>query len=261
MKILNTNDIKKELINELNKSTIKNNLHILTMNPTKEVLSYKNYIIKRCKEFEIGYFYKEFNLSDSKEDIIAYTSLWDNNDGFIILLPFGNFNDLSYLKENIKLKDVDAFTYKSMGYAMAGDRNYLPATPKSIVKYLEKNIELESKNIVIANRTELIGLPLSTYLMNKGATVTVINSKTKNPIDYIKNSDIFISAIGKADYYDKSYFKDEQTIIDVGTSLVNGKIKGDVNYEDLKNLDVKVITCKKGIGAITTLTLLQGLID
>lgn len=56
--------------------------------------------------------------------------------------------------------------------------------------------------------------------MNKGATVTVINSETKNPIDYIKNSHIFISAIGRADYYDKSYFKDGQTIIDVGTSIV-----------------------------------------
>ncbi|MDU1829298.1 bifunctional 5,10-methylenetetrahydrofolate dehydrogenase/5,10-methenyltetrahydrofolate cyclohydrolase [Anaerococcus sp.] len=261
MKILNTNDIKKELITEISTSTIENNLHILAMNPSEEELSYRDYIIKRCREFEIGYFYKKFDLYASKEDIIAYTNSCNNKDGFIILLPFDKFDGISYLKENIKLKDVDAFTYKSMGHAMAGNSNYLPATPKSVVKYLEKNEDLKSKNIVIANRTELIGLPLSTYLMNKGATVTVINSETKNPIDYIKNSHIFISAIGRADYYDKSYFKDGQTIIDVGTSIVNGKIKGDVNYEDLEDLDVKVLTCKKGIGAITTLTLLQGLID
>ena len=261
MKILNTNDIKKELADSLKSSSISTTLHILAMNPSIEEKSYRDYIIKRCKEFQITYKYKEFETGTKKEEILAYTNKFDNKDGFIILLPFDKFDGLNYLKGNLSLKDIDGFTYKSMGYAMAGNLSYLPATPKAVAMFLEKNKGLESKNIVIANRTELIGLPLSSYLAKKGATVSVINSKTKNPKEYIKNSDIFISAIGKASYYDRSYFNDGQLIVDVGTSVVNGKIVGDVNYEDLENLDVKVLTSKSGIGAITTLTLLHGLID
>lgn len=261
MKILDTNNIKNSLLERLRISNIDNNLHILAMNPSDEELAYKNYIINRCNEFDINYIYKEFSLENTKEEILDYINNFNKNDGFILLLPFGKFEDLDYLRKNIVLKDIDGFTYKSMGYVMNGNIKSLPATPKAVVNFLEENESLEGSNIVIANRTNLIGLPLSDYLINNGATVTVLNSKTKDPKYYINNSDIFISAVGRAEFYDKSYFKDGQLIIDVGTSFVNGKIVGDVDYKDLEDLDVRVLTSKKGIGAITTLTLLQSLID
>ncbi|MDU2599158.1 bifunctional 5,10-methylenetetrahydrofolate dehydrogenase/5,10-methenyltetrahydrofolate cyclohydrolase [Anaerococcus sp.] len=261
MNILNTKQIKENLTSKLKSSSIDNTLHILAMNPSDEELAYKNYIKKRCDEFSIKYAYKEFDLTNSKEEILSYINKFSEKDGFILLLPFGQFDDIDYLRENILLKDIDGFTYKSMGYVMNGELNYLPATPKAVVKFLEENQEIVGANIVIANRTNLIGLPLSNYLINKGATVTVLNSKTKNPKCHINNADIFITAVGKAKFYDRSYFKDGQTIIDVGTSLVNGKIEGDVDYMDLEDLDIKVLTSKNGIGAITTLTLLQSLID
>ena len=261
MKILNTNETKDELIEKLKSRPIKNSLHILAMNPSKEELAYRDYIIKRCKEFNISYIYKVFDNNTKKEDIISYTKSFDSNDGFIVLLPFNRYDDLAYLRENIKLKDIDGFTYKSMAYAMNGYKEYLPATPKAIASFIEDNYQIKSSNIVIANSSILIGLPLANYLINKKATVTLLNKSTKDQKQYIKNADIFISAIGDALFYDKEYFKDGQIIIDVGTSLVNGKIRGDVDYEDLKDLDVDILTNKKGIGAITTLTLLQDLID
>ena len=107
----------------------------------------------------------------------------------------------------------------------------------------------------------MIGLPLATFLSKKNATVTILNSSSTNDKAIIKNADIFISAIGKANFYDKSYFKDGQLLIDVGTSYVNGKIIGDINFDDLENLDIEILTSKNGIGSITTLTLLENLID
>ena len=98
------------------------------------------------------------------------------------------------------------------------------------------------------------------YLVTMGATVTVLNSNSKNTKEIIRESDIFISAIGKANYYDLSYFKDGMTLIDVGTSLADGKILGDIDYNSLEKLNLEVLTNKKGIGAITTLCLLEGLI-
>ena len=76
----------------------------------------------------------------------------------------------------------------------------------------------------------------------------------------IKNCDIFISAIGKANYYNKDYFRDGQILLDVGVSFIDGKIYGDIDYDSLKDLDLDVVTCRNGVGSITTLSLLESLL-
>ncbi|MDU3199346.1 MAG: bifunctional 5,10-methylenetetrahydrofolate dehydrogenase/5,10-methenyltetrahydrofolate cyclohydrolase, partial [Anaerococcus hydrogenalis] len=115
--------------------------------------------------------------------------------------------------------------------------------------------------IIIANSTNVIGKPLAMYLNYKKATVTLFNSKTINQKEKIKNSDIFISAIGKANFYNSDFFKDGQIIIDAGTSFVDGKMYGDIDYDSIKNLDIKVVTCRNGVGSITTLSLLESLLS
>ena len=143
-----------------------------------------------------------------------------------------------------------------------GLKEYLPATAKAVVRFMDsQNVDYKGKNIVIANNTNIIGRPLALYLATKRASVRIINSLKKNPRSTSKNADIFISAIGKAEYYDKSYFKDGSLIIDVGTSYKNGKIVGDVDVDSIKDLDIKYLGSKNGIGSITTITLVEGLID
>lgn len=261
MKILDTKNIKEKIISKLSEIHTDKKVILLTYKPSAEEISYKNFIIRRCKEFNIEYIDKEFDEHTSSYEIIDYVNSFKKEDGFIIFLPFGNHDDISKLREEIKIKDLDGFTYESMGKSLNGEYNYLPATPKAIARFLLENYDLKSKNILIANNTNLIGLPLATLLSRKRATITVINQATQNAKDLIRQSDIFISAIGKADYYDKSYFRDGQVLVDVGTSYVNGKIVGDINIDDLENLDLEILTSKNGIGAITTLTLLETLID
>lgn len=262
MKILTTDTIKNDLLKELVTKDIKSTLHILSKDLTDEGIAYKNFIAKRCKEFDINYKEKNFDNFTNNQDIVAYTDSFNSDDSFIILLPFGNDKELDYLRENIKLKDIDGFTYKSMGKTMEAKEKYLPATPRAIIKFLDfLDIDIQGKNIVIANSTNLIGMPLANYFTKKRAYTSLLNSSYPNPKKIIREADIFISAIGKANYFNKDYFKDGQLLIDVGTSMVNGKIVGDINYKDLEKLDLEVLTSKKGIGAITTLTLLKSLID
>lgn len=261
MKILDTKNDKKYLIDKLKNNKIQSKILLLTHNPSDEELSYKNFIIKRCEEFDISYIDHEFDENVSASEMVKYINSFNEDDGFIIFLPFGDFEDMEYLRKNINIKDLDGFTYKSMGRSTSGQIDYLPATPKAVAKFLLNNYDLKSKNIVIANNTNLIGLPLATFLSKNHATVTILNQHTTDDKEFIKNSDIFISAIGKGNYYDKSYFKDGQVIIDVGTSYVNGKIIGDVDFNDLKDLDLEILTSKNGIGSITTLTLLENLIE
>lgn len=261
MQKLSTKTLKESILDRLKKHKFDNKLLLLSKNPVEEVIHYKNVIIKRCEEFGLEYIDKEFE-NETNEEILDFINSYEEMDGFIILSPFGFNEDLRVLKENIKLKDLDSFTYKSQGMIFDGNKESLPATARAIVRFMDsENIDYRGKNIVIANNTNIIGRPLATYLATQRASVRIINSLTKKPKSMIRNCDIFISAIGKAEYYDKSYFKDGSFIIDVGTSYKNGKIIGDVDVGSILNLDVKYLGSKNGIGSITTITLVEGLID
>ena len=261
MEILSTKTLKETIINRLSEHGFDNKILLLSKNPSDEVSHYKNVIIKRCEEFAIEYIDKEFK-DETNDEMLDFINSYNSNDGFIILSPFGDGEDLTILKENIKLKDLDSFTYKSKGRIFDGDKYALPATARAIVRFMDnEKIAYKGKNIVIANNTNIIGRPLATYLASQRASVRIINSLTKNPKSIIRNSDIFISAIGKAEYYDESYFKDGSFIIDVGTSYKNGKIIGDIDCDSIADLDVKYLGSRNGIGSITTITLVEGLID
>ena len=260
MKILNTDEIKNSLIEKLGGHKFTNKLLLLSKNPTSEVLYYKKAIIKRCEQFDIEYVDCEFT-KESSEEILAYINSFDKEDGYIILAPFGEGKDLTLLKDNIEIKDLDAFTYKALGHAMDGSTERLPQTSRAIVRFLEeKYSSLKGKHIVISNKTTTIGKPLAMNLVTKYATITMITRHTADQKELIKNADIFISAIGRANFYDKSYFSEGMLVVDVGTSYLDGKIIGDVDYKSLEDMDIEVLTNKKGIGALTTLMLLESLI-
>ncbi len=259
MKLLNTIDLKNQIINELKNYDFENKIIILSKKPSPEVDQYKKAIIKRCEDFSIKYIDKIFS-DESNEEVLSFINSFDKEDGFIILSPFGDEKDLDILKKEIKLKDLDSFTYKSLGQAMEGIFNGLPATARAIARFLDTMFETyRGKTITIANASNIIGKPLAVYLSSRGANIKILNSSIKNPKTTIKNSDIFISAIGKANYYDKSYFKDDMVLIDVGTSYINGKIVGDIDMESIKDMDLSYLAHKDGIGSITTITLVEGL--
>lgn len=257
---LTSDKVKNSLIEKLKSHNFKNKILLLSQKPSPEVNHYKKVIIKRCEEFGISYVDKVFD-KESQEEILNFINSNDKDDGFIILAPFGDCEDLSLLKEKIILKDLDSFTYESLGRVFDGKKEGLPATARAVVNFMDdQEIDYKGKNIVIANNTNVIGRPLATYLQAKRASVKVLNSLTKNSKDFIKEADIFISAIGKAEFYDRSYFKNGAFIIDVGTSYKNGKIVGDVDIDSIKDLNLSYLGSKKGIGAITTITLLEGLL-
>ena len=259
MRLLNTNDLKKSIISDLKDYDFKNKILLLSKNPSPEAIHYKNVIIKRLKEFDISFIDKEFN-NESVGDILDFINSFDREDGFIILSPFGGGEDLSLIKEEASIRDLDGFTYKSLGRSMAGDYKFLPATARAIARFLDyEGFKLEGKSIVIANSTNLIGRALSMYLSNKRASVRLINSITRDSKDLIRSADIFVSAIGRASYYDRSYFREGMLVLDVGTSYINGKIVGDVEIKSIEDMDLAYLGPRKGIGAITTITLLEGL--
>lgn len=229
-------------------------LLIVYQEEDKGVIAYKIAIERKCRANNIKI--EEFVATTTEKtlQVINKTS----SDGYILLQPLRGIN-LDYLRKNIRTnsKDLDCFTYQSLGQVMDKNFGSMPQTCRAIIKHLD-NIDLAGKDIIIANSTNVIGKPLAMYLNAKKATVTLFNSKTRNQKDKIRKADIFISAIGKPNYYNKEYFKNGQTLIDVGTSYVDNKLVGDIFYEDLKNLDVNLVTSKE-VASITTSCLVESI--
>lgn len=261
MKIIKSDEIKENLIKSIGKNSNKKIL-IISQSEDRSVLAYKNSIIRRCEEFGIFYADKNFSNKENHKDILSFIDKNSLYDGFILLQPLSPNTDISFLRNNIKMRDLDGFTYKSLGKMMDKDFSNLPQTSKAVIMFLDfMQIDLASKDIIIANSNNVIGKPLLMYLNAKKATVSLFNSKSINQREKIKKCDIFISAIGKPSYYDKSYFTDGQILIDVGLSFKNGKLMGDIDKDSLKDLDVKLVTSQKGVGSITTLSLLNTLVN
>lgn len=160
-------------------------------------------------------------------------------------------------------KDVDGLNSYNLGNLIQNniDKSYKPATPLAVINILSHyKIPVLGKHIVIINNSVLFGKPLAIMLSNELATVTICNHETKNLLEFMKQADIIITAVGKAGLFDNSYVKANQTIIDVGISKdVNGKLSGDFNYELIHNLDINYTPVPGGVGPVTIACLLNNL--
>ena len=262
MQYLENNALKEKLKNNLINNNEDVSILVISQSKDKEVMRYKNMIEKQCDKYNIEFI--GVNCYENESEIsIANRINRSTANGFIILQPLNSNTNINYLQENIDntIIDLDCMIYQSLGKLMSNNFTNLPCTAQSIIQLLAfNNIDLKSKNIVIANSTNIIGKPLALYLNSKKATVTLLNSKSINQKQIIKNCDIFITAIGKANYYNKDYFKENQYIIDAGMEFKNSKLYGDIDYNSIKNLNVNILGYNKDIGQLTTLNLLNKLI-
>ncbi len=165
-------------------------------------------------------------------------------------------------------KDVDGFNEGNITKLFKGDTGneaLLPCTPRGIITLLSfYGIVLEGKNIVVIGRSEIVGRPLALLLINHNATVTVCHSKTKNLKGITKTADILVSAIGRANFLDKSFLSPEknQVIVDVGINHdEKGQLCGDVNFEDVFDHCNAITPVPGGIGPMTILSLTQNLLQ
>ncbi|MDR1870551.1 MAG: bifunctional 5,10-methylenetetrahydrofolate dehydrogenase/5,10-methenyltetrahydrofolate cyclohydrolase [Deltaproteobacteria bacterium] len=161
-------------------------------------------------------------------------------------------------------KDVDGVHPFNRGYLLGGqeDLALVPATPKSCLELIKSTgVTIEGANVAVLGRGDTVGRPLTSLLINRGATVTVCHSKTKNIDAIIKNSDIVVAAIGKAGYVKPEWLTAKQVIIDVGiNALPDGGITGDV---DPKAVDIVafVTPVPGGVGSLTTTIIMDNLLD
>jgi len=179
--------------------------------------------------------------------------------GIIVQLPLpSHLNKLRILNSIKPEKDVDGFTFSSLGKLMQEKEELVAATPKGCIKLLEaKKVKFQGKHAVIVGHSIIVGKPLAMLLLNRNATVTVCHKFTKNLSNFTRKADLLFVAVGKPKLIKASMVKKNAIIIDIGINKVKGKICGDIDFEKIKNKAKLITPVPGGIGPMTVAMLLE----
>lgn len=178
--------------------------------------------------------------------------------GVIVQLPLPKHIDVNRIIEAIDpRKDVDGFTSQNIGKLFLGTTDLISCTPKGIMRLLEvTGTKIRGENIVVVGKSNIVGKPLSILLMNAGGTVTVCGRDTKDLSEFTKNADIVVVAVGSPGLLKKDMVRPGATIIDVGFTLVEGKIRGDADFEALEPTCL-ITPVPGGVGPMTVAMLME----
>lgn len=234
---------------------------ILGDNPASKI--YVKSKIRACEK--VGVYSKEVILPDtiSEEELLKEIENLNNDktiNGILVQLPLPKHIDEKKICEAISIrKDVDGFKPESLGKVMLGDEDgFVSCTPQGIMYLIESlNMDLNGKNVVVVGRSNIVGKPVASLLINKGATTTICNSKTRDLEGILKRADIIVIAIGKAKFLKKEMVKDGAVVIDVGINRVEGKITGDADFENVSKVASHITPVPGGVGPMTIAMLLK----
>ena len=185
-------------------------------------------------------------------------------DGILIQSPVPDRFNINELFEKISFyKDVDGFNPINVGRISLEMNGYVPCTALGIMQLLKYyNISVKGKHAVVVGRSNIVGKPIARMLLQEDATVTICHSKTVNLKTYTKTADILIVAVGKEKLIQADMIKDNVIVIDVGINFTKeGKIVGDVDFENVKQKCSYITTVPGGVGPMTVVMLAKNTID
>ena len=268
MKILDGKIVKKQIINNLKEkiSHIDKKLSFIVIQIGDNNID--NIYIRSKEKIaeELNYNFKHIKLNSNitTNEVINIIDKYnkDNNiDGIMVELPIPQNVDYNIIRNSINPnKDIEGVTDINMGKLITNNNGIISCTALAVIRLLKYyNIKLTDKNITIIGRSNLVGKPLANLLINENATITLCHSKTKNLKDYTKNADILIVCTGKPKFITKEMIKNNCIIIDVGTNIINGKLCGDADFDNIKNKTSYITPVPGGIGQITTAVLAENI--
>lgn len=251
---------------ELNKKGIKSKLAVIMVGDDPASKVYVKNKSKACED--VGIKYEEYLLNSNtsqKELIELIKNLNDDKtvNGILLQSPIPSNLDINEAFRTITPeKDVDGFNPVNVGKLVLNQDTFVSCTPYGIMKMFEEySIDLTEKNVVILGRSNIVGKPLIHCCLNKNATVTTCHSKTQNIKEITSKADILISAIGKAHFVTEDMVKENAVVIDVGINrLEDGKITGDVDFENVKEKVEFITPVPGGVGPMTIAMLMNNVI-
>lgn len=186
-------------------------------------------------------------------------------NGILVQLPLpDHIYEPEIIKAIAPVKDVDGFTAYNLGkmFLSTDFEELAPCTPLGIIRMLEHySIDVEGKEAVVVGRSNIVGKPVSVMLLNRGATVTVCHSRTKDLASHTKRADLLVVAVGKAGFITADMVKEGAVVVDVGINRKeDGKLTGDTDFEGLKNKVSFISPVPGGCGPMTVACLMENLV-
>ena len=262
-------EIKEDLkikCEELKGKGIKPRLAVIMVGDNNASQVYVNNKSKVCDE--IGIEFEEHFLNSNIEqniliDLIEKLNHDNNVHGILLQSPIPDHLDINEaFKAIAPEKDVDGFNPINVGKLSLNQDTFVSCTPYGIMKMFEAyDIDLTGKNVTILGRSNIVGKPLIQCCLNKNATVTVCHSKTKDIKNHTQNADIVIAAIGKSKFVTKDMIKKDAIVIDVGINRgEDGKLTGDVDFENVYDKASYITPVPGGVGPMTIAMLMNNVI-
>lgn len=269
MTLLDGKKIKQEKVEELKKeiSNLKRKPGIVVIQVGNDEASNVYVKNKEKTALDLGCNFEHIKFEeDISEDIllakIDKLNEDSNVDGIIVQMPLPKHLNTNKIQNRVSYKkDIDGLTDLNAGLLFHNKDCLIPCTPKGIMEMLNYyNINVSGKHVVIVGRSELVGRPLMSLMLNNNATVTICHSYTNNMEKITKKADILICAVGKKHIITPEMVKKGAVVIDVGINRENGKLYGDVDFDNVKVKASYITPVPGGVGQMTVLSLYENLL-
>ena len=259
--------IKDELKERVEKENLEVTLAVIQVGNDPASTVYVGNKKKACEYIGIRSLAYELPEETPEEELLQLIKELNDRDdvnGILVQLPLPAHMDEDKVIQTISpKKDVDGFHPQSVGALSIGQPGFVSCTPAGVIQLLKRTgVEIDGKECVIVGRSNIVGKPMALLMLRENATVTVCHSHTKDLKEVTKRADILIVAIGKPKFITKEYVKDGAVVIDVGIHRgADGKLCGDVDYDDVAPITHAITPVPGGVGPITIAMLMNNCVE
>lgn len=251
-----------EEVNGLKEKGVRPGLAVIIVGEDPASKVYVRNKERACEE--CGFYSEKYALPEetTQEELLGLIDELNHNphiDGILCQLPVPkHINEQAIIDAISPEKDVDAFHPINVGKIMVGNFDFLPCTPAGVMQLLEEyDIDPNGKNCVVIGRSNIVGKPMAMLLLHKNGTVTICHSRTKNLKEVCAQADILVAAVGKADFVTADMVKEGAVVIDVGMNRKDGKLCGDVAFDEVNEKASYLTPVPGGVGPMTITMLMK----
>lgn len=259
--------IKDELKERVERENLEVTLAVIQVGNDPASTVYVGNKKKACEYIGIRSLAYELPEETPEEELLQLIKELNDRDdvnGILVQLPLPAHMDEDKVIQTISpKKDVDGFHPQSVGALSIGQPGFVSCTPAGVIQLLKRTgVEIDGKECVIVGRSNIVGKPMALLMLRENATVTVCHSHTKDLKEVTKRADILIVAIGKPKFITKEYVKDGAVVIDVGIHRgADGKLCGDVDYDDVAPITYAITPVPGGVGPMTIAMLMNNCVE
>lgn len=245
----------QEQVEALKEKGITPNLTVVIVGNDGASLSYVKSKNKAAEKIGMASDIVHLEESATEEEVLETVRRLNEDEnvhGILVQVPLPKQVDENKVLEAIAPeKDVDGFSPINIGRLYTGQETFIPCTPLGIMELLKHTGSLEGKDVAVIGRSHIVGQPVAKLLTNENATVTLMHSRTKNMVEKLKDFDVVVSAVGKPGLVKGEDLKEGAIVIDVGNTVVDGKLVGDVDFESAQEVASYITPVPGGVGPLT----------